>query len=164
MKPGRYEIRLGAETADARSASVFVQADVPNFAGASLAVSGLVLSAAPPVPSGPHDAFKDLMPILPTTRRAFETRDRVLSFLRIYQTGTRRPLPAALAVRIVNTSGTAVMQEEIALPAEAFDRRRRADCQFELPIRGLAAGDYVLTVDVKAGDATVQRAVRFSRQ
>ena len=69
VPPGRYEVRLGARTADARSGSVYTFVDVPEFTREALSMSGLVLAVTPSVGAAPAGAYADLLPIVPTARR-----------------------------------------------------------------------------------------------
>jgi hypothetical protein len=39
-----------------------------------------------------------------------------------------------------------------------------ADYRFDVPVSGLEPGEYLLSVDVAAGDRNAQRAIRFTMQ
>ena len=84
LKPGRYEVRFAAESAG-RTANVFVDVEVPDFAKADLSTSGVVLARTPPSIQASMNVLADLIPVVPTTVREFGSTDRVTAFLRIYQ-------------------------------------------------------------------------------
>jgi hypothetical protein len=69
VPPGRYEVRLAIRSEDARTASVYTYVTVPDFSDDALSLSGVVLAATGSPRTAPPDAFKDLMPVTPTTRR-----------------------------------------------------------------------------------------------
>jgi VWFA-related protein len=163
VKSGRYELRLGARTADGRTASVYTYVEVPDFSGDSLSLSGLVLSAipSPRMATAPKDAFAGLLPIAPTARRAFRTTDRVTGFLRVYQGGTRPVMPLTLTTRLVDSTNAQRGGGVRNIDAASFGPARSYDDRFDLPVR-LPPGEYLLTIDAAAGGKTAQRAVRFS--
>lgn len=157
---GRYELRLGVQIGDGRTASVYTYAEVPDFAGDALSLSGLVLSGRPSPTAAPKDAFTDLMAVSPTARRAFRTSDRVTAFLRVYQGGSRALAPTTITTRLVNSADAQVGGGVRNVDAASFGKARSFDDRFDLPVR-LPPGEYVLTVDVAAGGRTAQRAVRY---
>jgi hypothetical protein len=161
VKPGRYELRLGARTADERSASVYTYVEVPDFSGDSLSLSGLVLSAIPSPRMAPKDAFAGLLPIAPTARRAFRPTDRVTGFLRVYQGGTSPLMPVTITTRLVDSTNAQRGGGVRNIDATSFGPARSYDDRFDLPVR-LPPGEYLLTIDAAAGGKTAQRAVRFS--
>jgi VWFA-related protein len=161
VPPGRYEVRLGARTADGRSGSVYTFVDVPAFTQAALSMSGLVLAAAPSARAAPADAYADLLPIVPTARRDFATTDRVTAFLRLYQGGSRALVPVTMTTRLVNSRNEQLSETVRTLDAAGFAGARSFDNRFDVPVRSLVAGEYLLTVDVAAAGETARRAVRF---
>jgi hypothetical protein len=162
VSPGRYELRLAIRTADARAGSVYTYVDVPDFADERLSLSGLVIGATPAPLTAPRDAFRDLMPVVPTARRVFGRADRVTAFLRAYQLGARTPLPAAARLRIVDANDAPVVDETQTLAADVFGSSRAADVLLPVPLARLGAGEHLLAVDVTAGERTVSRQVRIS--
>src|SRR4029453_1508709 len=85
LKPGRYEIRVALDATPTERASVYTYVDVPNFADQPLSLSGVVVAASPAPPSAPLNAFKDLLPIVPTARREFARTGRASAFVRVSQ-------------------------------------------------------------------------------
>ena len=103
LPPGRYELRLGAvRDEDQVAGSVYADVEIPDFARAPLSLSGVLISAMPSAPAAPKDAFATVVPVVPTSRRAFDTADLVTGFLRVYQGGEAPLVPASVAVRIVD--------------------------------------------------------------
>jgi hypothetical protein len=89
VKPGRYLVRVGAHhTSLSTSGSVYADVDVPDFSKADLALSGVVLSGNAERPAQPKDALASLIPLVPTTRRAFERSGKVTAFARVYHRDT----------------------------------------------------------------------------
>jgi VWFA-related protein len=169
LPPGRYELRASAASPSAGSGSVYGYVDVPDFARAPVSLSGIALLVDPPAPSGGATATGGLLPFVPTTRRMFTSGDRVRVFARGYQGGAPAPLPARAVLRIVDRADATVFEADTPLEPDAFTSDRGADLTFELPIQRLAAGEYLLTLeltlpraDVRPGGApAVRRQVRF---
>jgi VWFA-related protein len=161
VPPGRYEVRLGAQTADGRRGSVYTFVDVPEFTREALSMSGIAVAATPSVAPAPADAYADLLPIVPTARREFAPTDRVTAFLRLYQGGSRALVPVAMTTRLVNGRNEQLSETVRTVDATAFARTRSFDNRFDVPVRYLAPGEYLLTVDVAAAGETARRAVRF---
>jgi VWFA-related protein len=162
VSPGRYEVRVGLKTADNRTASVYTFAEVPNFTGDALALSGLALAVSPAARVAPPNAFVDLMPIVPTARRVFRRADRVNAFLRVYQ--KKWTAPAAVTMRITSATSTVVVNRLTSLDGPAGRGSIGVDYRAEVPVSGLEPGEYLLSVDVAAGDRTAQRALRFTME
>ena len=105
-----------------------------------------------------------LVPIVPTTLRVFDSRDRVTSFVRAYQGGKKSLVSATLTVRIVDSGGKDVFHATESLGAERFAAARGADVLRELPLGDCAPGPHLLTFEVRLGNggASARRDVRFS--
>jgi hypothetical protein len=157
---GRYELRLGLQTGDGRTASVYSYVEVPDFARESLSLSGLVLSATPSPRMAPKDAFAGLIPVTPTARRVFQKTDRVTAFLRVYQGGSHPLVPVTITTRLVDSTNAPVGDGVRNVDVTSFSKARSFDNQFDLPVR-LPRGEYLLSADVAAGGKTVQRTLRF---
>lgn len=164
VTPGRYELRLGVKTGEDRTASVYTYVDVPDFAREPLSLSGIVLSAIPSPKLAPKGAFADLMPVAPTARRSFRTSDRVTVFLRVYQGGSHALAPATITTRVIDSTNAQLGDGFMKVGPASFTKARSYDYRFELPVRDLSRGEYLLTVDVVAADKTAQRQLRFRVQ
>ena len=110
----------------------------------------------------PSNGFADLMPIVPTARRVFRRADRVDAFLRVYQ--KKWTAPAAVTMRITSATNAIVASRTASLDGPARRGSLGADYRFEVPVVGLEPGEYLLSVDVAAGDRKAQRTIRFTMQ
>ena len=162
LRPGRYELRLGVRTDDNRTASVYTYAEVPDFERDDLSLSGLALTATPAPRAAPKDAFTGLLPVIPTALRSFGRGDRVSGFLRLYQRGAGTAAAATITTRITDSDNQQIGDGIEHVGVMSFLKTRSYDYRFDLPVRELPRGEYLLTVDVAAGGRSAQRAVRFS--
>jgi hypothetical protein len=145
--------------------SVYVDVDVPDFRKAKLSLSGVVLnSALPSAPVAPPRALRDIVPLAPTTERAFRTSDIVTAFLRAYQGGDDKLAPVALKIQILDAVGKSVLDRTETIDAARFTDERAADYQLRLPLSTLTTGDYLLTFEASSGKITARRDVRFQVQ
>jgi VWFA-related protein len=160
LPPGKYEIRVAAQTGDGRSGSVYTFVDVPDFSRSGVSLSGIVLEATPAVTAAPPDAYADLLPVVPTARRDFGASDRVSAFVRAYQGGSHSVVPATLTTRIVDAKNEQITKSTRELDPSLFAEGRACDHRFDLP-RNLAAGEYLFTVGIAAAGRTAERALRF---
>ena len=128
----------------------------------ALSWSGVVVSAA----SGPRSAGKEklagLLPVLPTTRRAFTAEDAVTVFAKLYQGGRKALVPVTVRTRIEDGTGATVSDSTVVFEAGRFGADRSAEYRAALPLDRLSAGLYLLTVDAQAGKAGTRRTVTFS--
>ena len=163
LKPGRYELRLSVHTSlDDKKGSVFTDVEIPDFANEPVSLSGVLLDATAHPSAAPKDALAGLVPIVPTGERAFESRDLVNAFLRVYQGGTTPLVPLSLVIHIVDSHGVTVLDRVDGFGADSFGgATRAADEHIALPLSGLAPGPFVLTIEATLGKTTAQRAVRF---
>jgi hypothetical protein len=65
-------------------------------------------------------------------------------------------------VSLVDAAGQAVFSGRAPLTTTLFGKLRASDCSFDLPLSGLRAGQYLVSVTVTSGKDQVQRAVKFS--
>jgi hypothetical protein len=156
---GRYELRVGLRADDGRTASVYTSVEIPDIDD-DLWVSGLVIAVEPRPDGGPPDAFGDLLPATPTARRAFRRTDRVHAFVRVYQ--NRSPfVQTTVATRVTDANDSVVFQGVEEVSGTHTAPERSADARTEIPIAGLAPGEYLLTTDVEGRGTTVRRTARF---
>lgn len=161
LKPGSYNFRFGAQSAlSHKTGSVYSAVDVPDFAKDVVSLSGVVLSA-PGIDAGPKEALTSLIPVMPTTQRAFVKSDDVVAFLRIYQQAKGALEPVQLDVRIVDDHDAVKFHAAETLTADRFDASRAVDHRFNLPLADLPPGPYLLTIEATTGKASARRDVRF---
>jgi hypothetical protein len=162
LKPGRYEIRVSLDATPTQRASVYTFVDVPDFRDQQLSLSGVVLGASPSPPAVPADAFKDLLPIVPTARREFARTDRASLFLRVYQGAKDALQPVGVTARIEDTNGRVLMTDAASLESAQFGSSRAADYRLALPVDRLNSGEYLLAIEATQGSHSARRAVRFT--
>jgi len=160
MRPGRYEIRVAAQTAGGRG-SVFEDITVPDFFKADLSMSGVLLERSPATVAN-REVVAGLVPIIPTAVREFVTSDHVTAFVRIYQKGASHPASVVVTSPVLNERDEIVMKTTTELPPPRFGTDREEDYQIRLPLDRVAAGEYLLTVEAAAADKTARQDVRFS--
>jgi VWFA-related protein len=176
VNPGRFEFRVSALSARlARGGSVYLDVDVPAFhtaamtlgtiaigyaGGARVPVAPTVISGGPTVMSGGARGVgarggqsapggQSFLPFPPTLDRVFTPSDT----LRVYVEGTARLTTGLTAgLEVVDARGTVV-----ASPSLSFSANQPIRVAGEVPLQGLAAGDYLLRVTLGGGG---QKAVR----
>ena len=141
---GRYELRIGVKASDGRTASVYTYAEVPDFNGDALSLSGLVLSATPSPKQASKETVSDLTPVSPTARRTFRRGDRAVAFVRVYQGGSHDLGPVTVTTRIVDAANTAVSNDSRQVNAASFIKAR----SYRLPAR--SSGGYAFSRRVSA--------------
>ncbi len=163
LKPGRYQVRVGADSALAhKSGSVYLDLDVPDFTSSRGALSGLVLSVTPGPLASPADRFAALLPLVPTTMRGFTASDQVVAFLRVYQGEHQAAGPVAVNARITDSTNAVVFETPGTVTPVAAGGVRVADYRLTLPIGALAPGLHLLTIEAKIGKDTLRRESRFA--
>jgi VWFA-related protein len=162
LAPGRYEIRVAVSSASSdRKGSVYTSITVPDFARDPVSLSGIAI-AHDQGGAVLTDEASALVPVRPSAERIFAPDQRAVAAVRVYQGGRRRLEPVRVNARILDESGAVAFDEGRVLDAESFDDQRGADYTLDLPIDRLAAGEYLLTIEAVAGDASARGDVRFS--
>ena len=162
LKPGRYHLRLSATSrALGKSGSIYHDVEIPDFSQTPLSLSGVVLSATPPLTSGPRELLASLLPAVPTSQREFAGHAGS-AYLRIYQGGRDPIVPVWMSTRIVDVHDQVLVDSPELIPVERFDRHRAAEVRFELPARTMPPGAYLLVFSASSGrGVAVTREVRF---
>jgi hypothetical protein len=144
-----------SDPASGRTASVFSDLTVPQFASEPLSLSSLNVELAT-TPGGTPAA---------TLRRSFRQTDTVRAVLQIYQgTQLTQPIaPVAVRVQILEAKGTPVRDQTLPFGETTF-ASRRADCVITLPLAKLAPGSYLLKLDASLGQRSITRAMPFTVQ
>jgi VWFA-related protein len=163
LEPGPYEVRVAAQLAGGITGSVHTFVDMPDFAREPLSMSGVLFHVSPEEVTAPRDEIDDVLPFVPTARRAFAQSETVSVFAQVSQ-GTSRTAPlqaVAVRARIVDVHDTAIRDERSVLAANRFKTNRTANLRLSLPIQTLPPGSYLLTVTAMVGQHTAERLVRF---
>jgi VWFA-related protein len=162
LRPGRYQLRIAAHVpAHGTSGSVYYDVDVPDFRGEALSLSGLVLSTTLGPIVAPRDALRAVLPVVPTTLRTFTPAQQVTAFLRVHQGGRGALAVVPLRIRITGPGDGIVLERREDVGIDRFGGDRGADIRFDLPIRELESGEYLLTVETLDERHSIRRSSRF---
>jgi VWFA-related protein len=158
LPPGRYELRMVVHQPGGATGSVVTHLEIPDFTREPLAMSGLVLAAAGtdgPVLYG--DArLESLLGMQATTLRRFSEADVVTAFAEVYTDARTGEADLRVQAKLSKGSGAPLRSVAAARVSGGPDR---VAYTAELPLTGLVAGDYVLTLEAHAGRRTVNRRV-----
>lgn len=167
LAPGRYNLRIGVEhTSESPetpgpAGSSHLSVVVPDFAREPLSLSGIAVGRAEGRPVGGREALSDVLPFAPTMVRMFAPTDRVGALLRVHQ-GGRVMAEATVTTEVVNIADEVVAKATHVIPAAQFQSGAGVEHRYELPLRQLATGEYLLRVAVVAGAHSAHRDVRFT--
>jgi len=161
LAPGRYEIRVGLDAGRDQRASVYTYVDVPDFTRQPLSLSGIALAVSPAVGAAPADAFKDILPVVPTAQREIARTGRATVFLHVYQDAKAAALPATVTARLTDTADHVVFDKVTELAAVRFTNHA-ADYLLEIPVERLAGGEYLLTIEAAQSERVARRGLRFT--
>jgi VWFA-related protein len=170
VPPGRYQVRFGVrETGGGMTGTVFQDLEIPDFAKEPLSMSGVALTstrAQQVLTARPDKTLQDLLPAPPSAGRTFTPDDVVAAFVEVYDNITSPPHQ----VRIVSS----VLAGDGGVAFTAREERQTSELQggpggfghrVEIPLKGMAAGSYVLRVEARSGldaDRVVTREVPFA--
>jgi len=163
LKPGRYQLRLAAESALlGKGGSLYYEVEVPDFTKPALSLSGVVVNATPAVASPANANMAAIVPVASTTRRQFSATDRVTTFMRVYQGGGKPLAPVTVTSRVFDMQGDVVFTESRTIAPAEFGEVRAVDHKVDVPIALLPPGPYVLTIEASAPRTLdARRDVRF---
>lgn len=160
VPPGRYEIRAAIDDATlGRAGSAYTYVDVPDFARAAVSLSGLLVQAgaADPLPGA---SLADLAPVAPTARRRFSQSERVTAFVREYQSAGRRFMPGYAVVEITDATDRRVYEQQQRIEP-LTEEHHPLDFRVDVPVATLPPGPYLLTFEVRHGNETARRDIKF---
>jgi hypothetical protein len=135
---------------------------VPDFAKTHVSLSGVLLSAVPGLEPEPAGALTAIVPILPTSQRMFDRGSRVSAFVRLYAGGQDALAPVILHTGIYDEHERAIVDRTETVAAADFDAAARSTDHYDVPLAGLAPGEYVLTFEAEKGKVRSERDVRFA--
>jgi len=164
LPPGRYELRAGLHSSELdKDGSVYGDVEIPDYSKAALSLSGVALNVTPGLVAEPRAAYASVLPVVPTSQRVFHRGDHVRAFVQIYEGGGNALAPATLQTWIRDVDGKRVVDQTQTIAAADFNLTARSvDHLYDLPVTGLAAGEYVLTFRVVNGRDGDWRDVRFT--
>jgi hypothetical protein len=163
LSPGHHQIRLNARSRLLdKSGTVFADVDVPDFTRAPLTMSGIILGPSPVPAVARTDALASVLPVVPTTEREFAPSDAVTAFVRMFEGDAAPMVPINIAVKILDGNDATKFDVTTTLQPTAFDARRSAPYQVEIPLGGLVRGPHLLSISATPqGGATVRRDLVF---
>jgi len=166
LAPGRYQIRAaGLLAATGALGSVHADLDVPDFTGAELAMSGLAVTSvvAGYTPTGRLDErMRAVLPAPPTALRDFRADEAMAIFAEVYEGGRVPSQPVVFRTSVRDRDGRVAFEQEETRVAEQMATSKGGYSR-QVPLRGLAAGEYVLRLEARAGTASVlSDEVRFA--
>jgi hypothetical protein len=151
--PGPMQIRLSVESANGDVLdSDFQDVTVLDYTKPDVQISTPTLLRARTVPE--LRAMSGDPKALPTTERQFRRTDRLIVRFEAYAAGTATAQPAA---RLLNRAG----DKMVDLTVERVNGGPEALQQVVLPLSSIAAGDYVIEVSAKDGDAQAKELIGF---
>jgi VWFA-related protein len=158
---GRHEIRMAVHQPGGATGSVVAYVEVPDFARAPLVMSGLVLTttgAAPPALLG--DArLRGLLSADPTTRRRFARSETLTAFVEVYpEARLKVDDVVTIATLAPARGGTA----RTVPTSRVGDESGRAGYTVRLRLADVSPGEYVLTLEAKAGRRSALRQLPFT--
>ncbi len=164
VRPGRYQLRVAARELNAsRLGSLYYDLEVPDFAAEPLMVGGLVIASAggSRVPAVQEDDdLKKVLPSQPTTLREFVAADQLALFTEIYDNRGDTPHTVDITTTVRSDTGTVVFKAEDARKSSELGGKRGGyGHTAQIPLKGLAAGLYVLRVEARSrlgGDPVVR--------
>lgn len=151
--PGPMQIRLSVESASGEVLdSDFQDVTVLDYAKPDVQISTPTLLRARTVPE--LRAMSADPKATPTAERQFRRTDRLIVRFEAYAAGSAIAQPAA---RLLNRAG----DKMVDLTVEPVSGGAEALRQIVLPLSSIAAGDYVIEVSAKDGDAQAKELIGF---
>jgi VWFA-related protein len=152
LPPGRYQLRFAAGNAAGRSGNVVYELAVPDFHKDPLMLSGLVVtsvSTSAGATLAPKYLLKGLLPRPATARREFDADDTIGIFGEVYD-NVAPPSSIDVLLDMRTPDGHLVRTE--AVHTNQF--------LIQMPLAGIAPGDYVLHIDARTTSGSRRNAVR----
>jgi VWFA-related protein len=164
LAPGRYQLRVGAREAGTGNAgSVPIDLEVPDFSGAPLTMSGVVVSSrtAAGIPSARVDEpLKDVLPDMPTVTREFPRGDELTVYAEIYdQLTTPHTVEITTTAtaddgRVMYSRSDRQSSSALGNPGDGFGHVA------SIPLKDVLPGRYVLKIEARSSVASAAPAAR----
>lgn len=169
LPPARYQLRIGLHESNGGAVStVPLDLEVPDYAKLPFALSGLVITstAAPRLMTPrPDPLLKEALPLPPVATRSFDPKETMAVFAEIYDRSAPSPHEVDVKVVVVpdgSSSPVFAATETQTMAASATTRTH--GYRAEIPLNGMAPGDYVLRLEAssRAGNHTAAREIPFT--
>jgi VWFA-related protein len=152
LPPGRYQLRFAAGNAAGRAGNVVYELSVPDFHKDPLMLSGLAITSASTsvaATMAAKDPLKGFLPRPATARREFDAGDTIGIFGEVYD-NVSPPSSIDVLLDMRTPDGRLVRTE--AVHTNRF--------LIQVPLAGIAPGDYVLHVDARTTSGPPRNTVR----
>jgi VWFA-related protein len=164
LAPGSYQLRVAVRESGGKTGSVFYDLTVPDFSKDPLSMSGVIVSSstAGGVPTaGSVPEIGEALKTPPTTSRVFSASDELSVLAEVYDNQGAQShsvditatLKAEGRVQVFSNSETR-SSKELGGASGGYGYTNR------IPLKGLAPGLYVLTIEAKS---TLAAAAKVSR-
>ncbi len=169
LAPGPYTLRIGAREQNGGAlGTISYDLDVPDFYKSPLSMSGVVLTsrAASARPTAAPDAdLKDVLPGPPTSLRDFVSADTLAVFAEVYDTQGKVPHRVDITASVKADGGRQVFSQTEERGTEELQGGRGGfGYRVDIPLKDLAPGAYVLTVEARSrlsGNPAVRQDIPF---
>jgi VWFA-related protein len=169
LKPGRYQLRVGARESGGAVGSIAYDLEVPDFSNPGLSISSIVLTSpwASQLPTANPDAdLKGVLPAPPTAIRDFPRSDTIALFAEIYDNDARAAHTVAITTSVLADDGKVVYSMADERKSEELAGAKRGGYGYtgNVPLQNLAPGRYVLRVEARStlgGGEPVRRELEF---
>jgi VWFA-related protein len=163
LAPGRHQVRFAVHQANGRTGMVVADVEVPDFSGAPVSLSGVLLASerlAVQRTLVNDDAIKRLLSSDPTAVRRFSQWDVLTAYAEVYTNARTRMQDVRVRVGVARAADMRSTREVASrIVASGPDR---AGHLIQLNLVELGPGDHVLTLEARAGRRTANRKVPFS--
>jgi VWFA-related protein len=162
LAPGRHEVRLMVHQPKGAVGSVVTHVEVPDFAKEPLTMSGIVLGSEAAAGDRTLLVDKQLEAALmmgPTVRRHFGRTDTVTAFAEVYP-------EAKMSLEDLRVTGTVTSSGNAKIMSEPGTRTTsepgRVGYAMRVPLAKLSPGQYIVTLEARAGRRRASRQVLFT--
>ena len=165
LPPGTYQLRVAAKASGGGTGSVHYDLVVPDFLKDPLSVSGIMVasrtSAGVPT-AGAIPDLGDALPAPPTTARTFSASDELAVLAEVYDNEGAQPHSVDITTTLKAEGRVQVFaNSETRSSKELGGARGGYGYTTKIPLKDLAPGLYVLTIEAKS---TLGRTDAASRQ
>jgi len=155
LKPGRYQLRVGATESGGAVGSVVYDLEVADFTKPGLSISSIALtspSASQMPTANPDPELKGVLPAPPTAIRDFPRSDSIALFAEVYDNGARAPHTVTISTSVLAEDGKVVFSTADERKSEELAGAKGGGYGYtaNVPLQSLAPGRYVLRVEAKS--------------
>jgi VWFA-related protein len=166
LPPGRYQMRIaGHDAAGGAVGSVAYDLEVPDFYKLPFSMSGLVMtspSTSQMVVVRADAELLNVLPAPPVAERSFPRTDEIVLFAEVYDNAGSTPHKVDIGTTVTADDGRVVYkQNEEHSSTEIGGTRGGYGYTARVPLKDLAPGSYVITVEARS---RLGRDVAASRQ